>query len=84
MIAIFKRWRNARLERRVAELEADLDATRRKLAVAEVEIESMAAVIARDRARIKAEAAAYARQQAEAEGMTDEQRAEDSPRRLRA
>ena len=68
-----KRLRNAKLEKRVADLETELDAKKRELAVADAEIESMAAVIARDRARIRAEGAAYVRQQAEAEGMNHEQ-----------
>jgi len=63
------------LRQQVAQLQADLDAEQRRLAVAQAEIDSLAAVIARDRARIAAEGAAYARQRAEAEGMTaqDEQ-----------
>ena len=76
----FRQRRSGRLQRRVAELEAELEATRRKLHVAETEIDSMAAVIARDRARIKAETATYARQQAEAEGLSDEQRTAESIR----
>ncbi len=79
-----KHRRNHKLEKRIADLEVELEATKRELTVAEAEIESMAAVIARDRARIKAEGAAYARQQAEAEGMTDEQRLDDSVRRFSA
>lgn len=73
-----------RQDTRVLDLEAKLDAERRKLAVAEAEIESLAAVCARDRQRIKAEVAAYARQQANAEGVTDERRAEESVRRFSA
>ncbi len=84
MIRWLKRLRNRRLERRIDDLEAELEATRRKLAVAETETESMAAVIARDRARIKAEGAAYARQQAEAEGLTDESGVDESIRRFSA
>lgn len=44
MIRWLKKLRDRRLEKRVAELESELDAERRKLAVAEAEIESMAAV----------------------------------------
>ena len=64
--------REKRLLRQVAELQSELEAERRRLAVSSAEIESLAAVIARDRARIQAEAAAYARRQADAEGVQDE------------
>ena len=63
---------DARLRSRVDELEAQLEASTRRLAVANAEIDSMAQVIARDRERIKAESAAYARQRAEAEGISNE------------
>lgn len=65
-----------RRDRRILDLESQLDAKDRVIAVQQAEIESLAAVIARDRARIQAEGAAYARQQAEAEGLTNERRTE--------
>jgi hypothetical protein len=71
---ILARWGDEALRRQVHTLESQLEAERRRLAVATAEIESMAAVIARDRERIKAEGACYARQRAEAEGVTHEQR----------
>lgn len=49
-------------------LLSELEAERRKLAVAETEIASMAAVIARDRARVKAETAEANLRTAKAEG----------------
>lgn len=80
---LLRRWADAALTKQVADLETELDATKRKLTVAEAEVESMAAVIARDRARIKAEGAAYARQQAEAEGLaTNDERTAESIRRF--
>ena len=69
---LLRRWADATLRQAVADLETQLDAERRRLAVASAEIESMAAVIARDRERIKAEGACYARQRAEAEGVANE------------
>jgi len=81
MIGTFlRRWADHALQRHIQELESTLEAERRRLAVASAEIESMAAVIARDRQRIAAEGAAYGRQRAEAEGVTNEQRAEQSAR----
>jgi len=62
------------LQKQVADLEAELDARDRIIAVLESERDSLAGVLARDRERIKAEGAAYARQRAESEGVTDEQR----------
>jgi hypothetical protein len=56
------------LRDRNAELEAELQARDRIIAVKDAEIQSLAAVVARDRERVKAEAAAYARQRAECEG----------------
>ena len=81
----FKHRRNHKLEKRIADLEAELEANQRKLQVAEAEIESLAAVIARDRARIESETAAYSRKKAEAEGMTtDEHGLDQSIRRFTA
>ena len=65
-------WADATLQGQVRELESQLEAERRKLAVASAEIESLAAVVARDRERIRAEGACYARQRAEAEGVNHE------------
>lgn len=63
------------LEKRVADLEAEVEARDRLVKVIEAERDAMAAVIARDRERIRAEGASYARQRAEAEGvMENEQR----------
>jgi len=59
-------------DQRILDLEADIEALKRKLAVAEAEIESMAAVIARDRARIESETVADNRRRAAAEGVTDD------------
>lgn len=64
--------RAAKLERRILDLEAIVEAKDRQLSVAQAEIESLAGVIARDRERIKAEGAAYARQRAESEGVSNE------------
>ena len=59
-----------RLEKQIADLEADLLATDRTIRVLETELETMAGVMARDRERIKAEGAAYSRQRAEHEGTS--------------
>ena len=64
--------RAAKLERRILDLEANIEAKDRQLSVAQAEIESLAGVIARDRERIKAKGAAYARQRAESEGVSNE------------
>ena len=81
---LLKRMADAALQKSVADLEQQLDATQRRLSVADAEIESMAAVIARDRARIKSEGAAYTRRQAECEGQNHEQRVDDSIREFSA
>lgn len=60
MWRVFIAWADARLRRRVAELEAQLDATT-------AERDALAAVCARDRARIEAETAAFGRRRAEDE-----------------
>lgn len=78
----FRRRKQSRQARQIEQLQSDLEAANRKLAVAEAEIESLAAVIARDRQRIKAETAAYARQQAHAEGITNDERTDESIRRF--
>jgi len=56
------------LERRILDLQAELDAERRKLAIANTEIESLATVISRDRDRVKAERAEANLRTAQAEG----------------
>ena len=61
-----------RLQKKVLDLESQLEAKERVIVVMQAEIDSLAAVVARDRQRIHAECAAYSRQQAEAEGNTDE------------
>jgi len=70
----------ARLETEAADREAELDSLKRQLAVTMAENETLAAVVARDRERIKAEGAAYARSRAEAEGVTNGNRTEQSLR----
>ena len=57
-----------KLEKRILDLEATINARDRQLAVLEAERDALAGVIARDRQRVQAEAAAYARQRAESEG----------------
>jgi hypothetical protein len=77
---LLKRWADPVLQKRLLELESQLEAERRRLAVSNVEIESLAAVIARDRERIRSEGACYARQRAEAEGVMNESRIDQSTR----
>lgn len=84
---LLARWANAafvaaaeRLETRVAELEAQVEAQKRLVTVLEVERDTLAAVCARDLQRVKSETAALARQQAEAEG----ERSSESTRRFSA
>lgn len=60
--------REQKLTKRVADLESQLAAKDRNIAVMQAEIDAMAAVIARDRQRVQAESAGYARQRAEYEG----------------
>lgn len=78
---LLARWADRTLQDQIRDLQSELEAERRRLAVANAEIESMAAVIARDRERIKAEGAAYARQRAEAEGVSGERDYQSSGRR---
>jgi hypothetical protein len=75
MLKFFRRRRALRadktasdLQRRILDLEAQLDAERRKLKVAEAEIESLSVVIARDRDRVKAERSEACERIAKAEG----------------
>lgn len=76
MIRWLRKRRQSRLEKQVKNLESQLEAKDRTIAVQQAEIDSMAAVIARDRQRIKAEGAAYAQKRALAEGVTDERPAD--------
>jgi predicted nucleic acid-binding Zn-ribbon protein len=62
MLKLFRRRRALRadrtacdLQRRILDLEAQLDAAKRKLAIAEDEIEALGEVIVRDRQRVLAE-----------------------------
>ena len=57
-----------RLEKRLLDLEAKLEAAERGVAVIESERDAQAEVIARDRMRVAAETAMAARSKAEAEG----------------
>ncbi len=76
MLRFFKRQRRALkaerastdLGRQVLDLQAELEAAGRKLAIANAEIESLAIVIARDRDRVKAERAEANLRIAQAEG----------------
>lgn len=61
-----------KLERRIADLENQLEVKSRTIAVLEAERDAMASVLARDRQRVLAESAEYARRRAESEGMTNE------------
>ena len=54
--------------RQILDLQTELEALQRVLAIRDAELESLAGVIARDRERVKAETAAYVRQRAELEG----------------
>jgi len=58
-----------RLEKRILQLEAELEAAERTIKIVESERDNLALVLARDRQRIEAELAAYARHKAEAEGV---------------
>lgn len=81
---LLARWADRTLQDQIRDLQSELEAERRRLAVANAEIESMAAVLARDRARIEAEGAAYVRQRAEAEGVMNDQRDREGHRRFTA
>lgn len=72
-----------RTDRRIRDLQAQIDEKDRLIAVLRAETESLAGVIARDRARVAAEMAAYNRDRAQSEGVSDE-RDRQSPRRLSA
>lgn len=60
-----------RLERKVLDLAAQLEAKDRIIAILETERDTLTSVVARDRARVSAESAVYARRQAEAEGNSN-------------
>ncbi len=59
--------RERQLRERVAELEAELAARDRTIAVMQCELDSLSAVVARDRLRVQAESAEFARKRAECE-----------------
>ena len=61
------RRRRDRLKRKILDLESDLAARDRRIAILEAEVEGLAAVIARDRLRIQAETSEYGRRKAVAE-----------------
>lgn len=65
---MFKRFGDKALQRRVAELEAELSIAKRTTVIQAAEIQTLALVAARDRERVKAELSAYARNRAEHEG----------------
>lgn len=71
-------------DQRVLDLEAQLNAAKREIAVLEAENATMAKVIARDRARVEAETAIHNRQRANAESTTDDQQFDQSVRRFSA
>lgn len=62
-----RKQRATKNQSRIAELESEVDALKRTLAVRDVEIQQLAALTARDRARVEAESAAFVRQRAEYE-----------------
>jgi uncharacterized membrane-anchored protein YhcB (DUF1043 family) len=66
MFPFLQRLAEKGLRRELADVQAELDAERRKLKVAETEIDSLAAVIARDRERVYAETAEAAKRVADA------------------
>ena len=69
-----------RLEKRLLDLQSQIDAKDRQIEVLQAEVETLALVIARDRARVQAEMAGYVRQRAEHEGLPDERDTEGSVR----
>lgn len=66
-----------RADKRVLDLQSQLDEKDRLISVLKAEIDGLAEVIARDRQRVLAETAQFARQQAEAEGMNERYRQGD-------
>lgn len=74
---MFKFWhdrRASKLRKQIADLQSELEAERRRLAVLMTELETCYQCLARDRARVAAEAAALSRQRAESEGTSHESR----------
>ena len=63
--------RVAKLRRIALNLQSQLEAKERIIAVLEAERDSLAAVVARDRQRVAAECASFSRQRAEAEGISE-------------
>ena len=61
-----------KFEKRILDLESQLEAERRIVIIRDTEILNLAKVIARDRARIESETASFQRIKAEAEGLPDE------------
>jgi hypothetical protein len=59
--ALLRRWADDVLRRRVLDLNADLEAERRRNRVLQVECDALAEVIVRDRARVQAETADHIR-----------------------
>lgn len=57
MFGLLRRFADQKLRRELADVQAELEAERRRLAIANVEIQNMAEVIARDRMRVQAEKA---------------------------
>jgi hypothetical protein len=80
MMKLFRRWGDAALLKRVADLEQRLDTATRQLLVIEAERDTLAAVVVRERARVEAETAIHNRRKAEAEGNTSELRDQTSLR----
>lgn len=69
-------------DKRILDLQSQLDAKDRVIGVMQAELDSMAAVIARDRQRVQAEDAEYGRRRALAEGK--EYESNESVRRFSA
>ena len=61
-----------KLEKRILDLESELESKSRIVSILESERDSLAAVVARDRQRVQAECAVYSRQRADNEGVIDE------------
>ena len=61
-----------KLEKRILDLESELESKSRIISILESERDSLAAVCARDRQRVHAECAVYSRQRADNEGVIDE------------
>jgi len=70
-----------RLEKKILDLQSEIDSRDRMIAVLEAERDAMAGVIARDRMRVASECAMHARAKAEAEGTQDGRNSEVIGRR---